>query len=152
MIGYACWAQALRLSLVLELLWWCGEEGITPPPAEISTPAFAAAAELIANYFMPTASRVYGDAAATERERAATQLARWVIGTHPAELHVRHLQRQVRLPRLRSADESRVAATVLPPRNSEPPLGYRSLLLPPEGAGASKGRFRRHGHQAVAAD
>jgi hypothetical protein len=24
--------QALRLALVLEMLWWCGEDGVSPPP------------------------------------------------------------------------------------------------------------------------
>ena len=29
---------ALRLSLVLEYLWWCGRDGMDPPPAAISPP------------------------------------------------------------------------------------------------------------------
>jgi hypothetical protein len=105
--------QTLRLALVFEMLWWCGEEGITPPPSQIGTRAFAAAAQLIGDYFMPMAERVYGDAAASERERAAATLARWIVGTHPAELHVRHLQRDVRLPGLRTAEQIRAAAGVL---------------------------------------
>jgi hypothetical protein len=48
-----------------------------------------------------------------ERERAAAVLARWVITTHPAELHVRHLQREVRLPGLRTVEQIRAAAGVL---------------------------------------
>ena len=28
--------QALRVSLLLELLWWCAEEGFSPPPTQIS--------------------------------------------------------------------------------------------------------------------
>ncbi|HXP04906.1 MAG TPA: hypothetical protein VN808_12350 [Stellaceae bacterium] len=59
------------------------------------------------------AERVYGDAAATERDRAATMLARWIISTHPAELHVRHLQRDVRLQGLRTAEQIRAAAGML---------------------------------------
>src|SRR5437763_11225918 len=39
--------QALRLSLVLELLWWCAEEGFSPPPTRISYRAFASAATLM---------------------------------------------------------------------------------------------------------
>jgi hypothetical protein len=53
------------------------------------------------------------DAAATERERAAAMLGRWIISTHPAELHVRHLQREVRLQGLRTAEQVRAAAGVL---------------------------------------
>jgi uncharacterized protein DUF3987 len=105
--------QALRLALVLEMLWWCGEDGMAPPPARISPRAFAAAALLIGDYFMPMAERVYGDAAATERDRDAATLARWIKNTRPAELHVRHLQREVRLPGLRTAEQIRAAAEAL---------------------------------------
>ena len=56
---------ALRLSLVIELLWWCGQQGMAPAPTQISARAFAAAAHLIDDYFMPMADRVYGDAAAS---------------------------------------------------------------------------------------
>jgi hypothetical protein len=105
--------QALRLALVLELMWWCGAEGITPPPAEISARAFAAAAQLIGDYFMPMAERVYRDPAESERERAAAAVARWVITARPTEVHVRHLQREVRLPGLRTAEQIREAAGVL---------------------------------------
>ncbi len=102
--------QALRLALVIELLWWCGEDGIAPPPVQISERAFAAAASLMADYFLPMAERVYGDAAATERERSAATLARWIVTNRPGELHVRHLQRDVRLPGLRSAEQLKRAA------------------------------------------
>jgi hypothetical protein len=106
--------QALRLALVLEFLWWCGEEGMTAPPRQIGARTFAAAAMLIADYFVPMSERVYGDAAATERERGAATLARWIFAKRPpAELHVRHLQREVRLPGLRTADQIRGAADVL---------------------------------------
>jgi Protein of unknown function (DUF3987) len=105
--------QALRLALGLELLWWCGEDGIAPPPVQISTRAFAAAASLVTDYFLPMAERVYGDAAATERERGAATLARWILAERPAELHVRHLQREVRLPGLRTAEQIRAAADPL---------------------------------------
>lgn len=105
--------HALRLGLVIEFLWWCGEDGATPPPTQISARAFTAAATLVADYFVPMAERVYGDAVATERDRGAAALARWIIGKRPAELHVRHLQRDVRLPGLRTADLIRAAADAL---------------------------------------
>ncbi|MGE5269137.1 MAG: DUF3987 domain-containing protein, partial [Thiohalocapsa sp.] len=105
--------QALRLALVLELLWWCGQDGMAPPPSQISARAFTAAATLVADYFLPMAERVYGDAAATERERGAAMLARWIVSERPAELHVRHLQREVRLSGLRTADQIRGAADAL---------------------------------------
>lgn len=70
--------QALRLALVLEFRWWCGEDGMRAPATQVSERAFAAAAELMADYFVPMAERVYGDAAASERERIAATLARWI--------------------------------------------------------------------------
>ena len=105
--------QALRLALLLELLWWCGQDGMAAPPAEIGARAFAAAAQLISDYFLPMAERVYGDAAATQRERDAATVARWIMRERPADLHVRQLQREVRLPGLRTADQIRAAADAL---------------------------------------
>jgi hypothetical protein len=89
---------ALRLALVLEMLWWCSEDTTAPPPRQIEARAFAAAATLVADYFVPMAERVYGDAAATQTERAAATLARWIFAKRPREVYVRDLQRTVRLP------------------------------------------------------
>jgi hypothetical protein len=94
----------LRLSLVIEMLWWCGADGMGMPPALISMKAFLAAAMLVAEYFMPMAERVYGDAAATPTERNAAALARWIVKTKATEVHVRFLQREARLPGLREAE------------------------------------------------
>lgn len=105
--------QALRLALVLELLWWCGDSGNAAPPEEISARAFAAAASLVADYFVPMAERIYGDASASDQERDAATLARWILAERPAELHVRHMQREVRLPGLRTAELIRAAANAL---------------------------------------
>jgi hypothetical protein len=105
--------QALRLAVVLEFLWWCGEDGMRALPTQLSTRAFAAAAQLMADYFVPMAERVYCDAAATERERNAATLARWIVASRSAELHVRHLQREVRLTGLRTAEQIRGAAEAL---------------------------------------
>jgi hypothetical protein len=105
--------QALRLALGLEMLWWCGEAGMAPPPAQISARAFAAAARLMADYFVPMAERVYGDASATERDRGAATLARWILANRPAEVHVRYLQREVRPPGLKTAEQISSAAEAL---------------------------------------
>ena len=104
---------ALRLSLVLEWLWWCGSDGLALPPDNITPKAFAAAATLVADYFMPMAERVFGDAGASETERNAATLARWIVKEHPPEVHVRHLQREVRLPGLRTAELIKRAADAL---------------------------------------
>ncbi|MCF3948336.1 DUF3987 domain-containing protein [Acidiphilium sp. AL] len=101
---------ALRLSIVLEYLWWCGRDGYEPPPSSISENALAAAIDMVADYFMPMAMRVYGDAAATKAERAAATLARWIMKAKPDTVHVRTLQRTVRLPGLNTAEAIHAAA------------------------------------------
>jgi hypothetical protein len=104
---------ALRLSLVLEWLWWCAQDGFALPPDSISERAFTAAAAITSSYFMMMAERVYGDAAATETERIAATLARWIIRERPDEVHVRQLQRKERLPGLRTAAQIKQAADAL---------------------------------------
>jgi hypothetical protein len=120
--------QALRLALVLEYMWWCAEDGMAPPPPEISVKAFVAAAALLGDYFTPMAERVYGDAAIAMADRNAATLARWIKSERPDEVHVRHLQREARLPWLTTADAIHAAAAVLvdadwlipPPRPTGP--------------------------------
>src|ERR1051325_3973196 len=80
--------QALRLSLVLELLWWCAEEGFLPPPTGISLRAFTAAAALMREYFLPMAARVYGEHATTAQDQNTAALARWILSSHAREVHV----------------------------------------------------------------
>jgi hypothetical protein len=125
--------SVLRLSLVLEMLWWCGSAGMEPPPSRISARAFAAAAHLYEAYFLPMAERVYGDAAATVGERNAATLANWIFRAKPKEVHVRHLQRKERLPGLKTADDIHAAAKAL--------VEADWLAPPPTGAG-SVGRTR----------
>jgi hypothetical protein len=104
---------ALRLSLVLEWLWCCAKTDMTLPPDSISEAAFAAAAALIESYFMPMAERVFGDAGASDVERNAATLARWIFKEQPNEVHVRTLLREVRLPWLRSAEQIKKTADLL---------------------------------------
>jgi Protein of unknown function (DUF3987) len=104
---------ALRLSLALEWLWWCARTDLSSPPDSISRKAFAAAATLVGEYFMPMAKRVFGDAGATDVERNAATLARWILKERPNDAHVRTLIREVRLPGLRSAEQIKAAAKIL---------------------------------------
>jgi hypothetical protein len=104
---------ALRLSLVLEWLWCCAKADMSLPPDSISKQAFAAAATLVGEYFMPMAERVFGDAGATDVERDAATLTRWILKERPDEVHVRTLLREVRLPGLRSAEQIKKAADLL---------------------------------------
>lgn len=104
---------ALRIALVLEYLWWCGEGFQRAAPNGITATAFKAAAHFVGDYLMPMAARVYGDAATSQDDRAAATLARWIIKTRPAEVHVRKLQREVRLPGLKEASAIHKAAKAL---------------------------------------
>jgi hypothetical protein len=104
---------ALRLSLVIEWLWFCAKADMSLPPDNISTDAFAAALTLVGEYFMPMAERVFGDAGANDIERNAATLARWIVKERPDEVHVRRMLREVRLPGLRSAEQIKAAAKVL---------------------------------------
>jgi hypothetical protein len=115
----------LRVSLVLEFLWWSAKDGYEAPPQEISENAVLAAAKFVFEYVMPMAERTYGDAACPEPERNAATLARWIAKTllkEPSDLksseslkevHVRRLQREIRLPGLRLAEEIHAACEAL---------------------------------------
>ncbi|MDE2333321.1 MAG: DUF3987 domain-containing protein, partial [Rhodospirillales bacterium] len=102
---------ALRLSLVLAMLRWCAGEG--PEPREIGEAVFNAACALVADYAMPMAARVFGDAAVPKRERDAATLARWILSTRAPEVHVRRLQKEIRLPGLSSAEDIHLACWTL---------------------------------------
>jgi hypothetical protein len=104
---------ALRLSLVLEFLYWAAKDGADPPPDQISLATIQAAEELVEKYFIPMAERVYGDAAISRKQRRAATLARWIKANKPNEVHVRHLQREVLLEGLRTADDIHEAAEAL---------------------------------------
>jgi len=129
--------HALRVSLVLEMLRWCAEDGAAAPPTEISDGAFADAAVLVGDYFIPMAERVYGDAAVDRKTRNAATLARWILRERATEVYVRDVQRHRKLPGLTSAELIHDAAAVLvdsdwlrsPPSSSG--FGPRSRLAYP---------------------
>jgi hypothetical protein len=123
---------ALRISLNLEFLWWAAMDGASPPPTEISQKAFLAAAALVGDYLIPMAERVYGDAATSARTRNAATLARWITKERPGEVHVRHLQRVVRLPGLGEAAAIHEACEVL--------IEAAWLLTPPASTAAGRPR------------
>jgi hypothetical protein len=127
--------QVLRLSLVLEYLWWCGTQGFAGPPTYVSERALAAAVFVFQEYFAPMAERVYGDAALSRQDRNATTLARWIARDHPSEVHVRQLQRVVRLPDLTTAEVIQSAASAL--------IEAGWLREPPPGPGYALGSRRQ---------
>jgi 5S rRNA maturation endonuclease (ribonuclease M5) len=103
----------LRLSLVLEYLYWCAEDGFAAPPETIPESTLLAAAKFVAEYVMPMAERTYGDAACTTADRDTATLARWIARERPTEIHVRHMQRKVRLPGLTTASAIHAACAAL---------------------------------------
>jgi hypothetical protein len=123
----------LRLSLVLEYLRWAAQDGYAEPPQEISAEACAAAIDLATGYLVPMAERVYGDAAAPLKVRNTATLARWIKKTRGAEVHLRHLQRDVRLPGLNQAEAIRDAC------NGLVEAGW--LSVPPESLGPGRPRI-----------
>jgi hypothetical protein len=106
------------------------------PPTSISEAAFLAAAHLVGDYLIPMAERVYGDAATRPEDRNASTLARWIVRTKAPEVHVRQMQRVVRLPGLGDAAAIHAAAKV---------LVEAGWLIPPEA-----GEFQRRPRAAYA--
>jgi Protein of unknown function (DUF3987) len=103
----------LRLSLVLQYLHWCAEDGYAAPPSVISDAALSAAAAFVIDYVIPSAERTYGDAACSEEDRNIVMLARWIAKERPSEIHVREMQRTIRLPGLRDAKTIHAACKAL---------------------------------------
>jgi hypothetical protein len=104
---------ALRLSLVLAHLRWCAKDGIEAPPSEITEADFVAAAKFVTEYAMAMAERVFGDCERAKADLDALTLAQWIKNTRPKEVHVRTLQREVRLPGLAKAANIHAACEVL---------------------------------------
>jgi hypothetical protein len=119
---------ALRISLILEILWWSAARGTSPAPAQITKHALASAVSLLTDYFLPMAERVYGDSGTTRNNQNATALARWIYRQKPKEVHVRSLLRDVRLPGLTNAEAIHNAARALIEADwlREPPRGTAS--------------------------
>jgi putative DNA primase/helicase len=105
----------LRVSHVLEHLYWCAKDGCPGSPEEISEGTLLAAAKFVAEYAMPMAERTYGDAACTTLDRNTATLARWIAKKRPlpTAIHVRDMQRKERLPGLTTAEAIHAACKAL---------------------------------------
>ena len=124
----------LRISLVLEHLWWCARDGADAPPKVISDAATEAAVTLVQDYMLPMADRVYGDAACSQTDRNISTMARWIAQERPSEVRVRQLQRgeapSTPLPGLRDAPTIHATAKA---------LIEADWLLPPTGTSGAQG-------------
>lgn len=102
----------LRIALVLEHLWWCAV-GDTAPPSKVSVDAIAHAAEFVDEYLKPMSERVCGDAALPIEERHAAAIARRMVRDKVSTINTRTIQRDWRLPGLRTAGAIKPALQVL---------------------------------------
>jgi hypothetical protein len=85
--------HALRLSAILEHLWWCAKGG--RPPETTSADAMLVAIALLDGYFIPMAERVFGAACIPVRERAAMVVARHLRRHKLASFNARKLRREI---------------------------------------------------------
>jgi hypothetical protein len=126
--------QALRLALVLELLWWAaGPDGV-PEPGEVSAKALGAALDLIEDYFKPMLLRVLGEAALPLVDRHAAVLGRAIQSRRALVINAREVRRDWRLPGLREAGSVAAAIGALEEAGWLKPVGGRD--------GGSAGRQR----------
>jgi hypothetical protein len=84
----------LRLSTIIEHLWWCGGETGPAEPSSIGRPAVSAAVRLMREYFIPMAERVYGDASIPHGDRLAMTLARHLRSHRLRTFNARTLRRE----------------------------------------------------------
>lgn len=126
--------QALRIALVLDLMWWAaGPEG-TVEPEQVSAAALGAALDLIDAYFKPMLTRVLGEAALPMVDRNAAVLARAILSRRADRINARQVRRDWRLPGLREGPAVAAAIGALEEAGWLTPAGARD--------GGSAGRQR----------
>lgn len=85
---------ALRLSLVLQHLWWASEEGAEKaPPSSVSSAAYEAATTLIDSYAAPMALRTMNASQLPEDEQDARVLLRLLIARRTERFNLREVRR-----------------------------------------------------------
>jgi len=101
----------LRLALCFEYLKYSTSEKVEKLTVERAS--VEAATVLIEAYLKPMAERVYGDAALPAELINAATLAKWMRKAKPEQINTRNLQRNIRLPGLKTAPEIAEAITIL---------------------------------------
>jgi hypothetical protein len=104
--------HALRLATVIEFLWWCGGESGDAEPDRIGHAAVAAAIDLMRDYFIPMAERVFGDASIPFADRLGMTLARHLKRIGVRSFNARDLRRKIGGD-LRAASEMETACKLL---------------------------------------
>jgi len=103
--------HVLRLSAILELLWWSAQPD-KPAPTSISAAAVGDAIDLVDSYFLPMAERVFGDSAIPIADRNATALARHLRQAREPTFNARLVRRSMG-GALRDAAAMEAACTAL---------------------------------------
>ena len=78
--------MAVRLAVIFEHLYWCGDSEHEAAPASISEKATVAAISFLDEYAAPMARRCFGEAALPQVDIDTRVLARW-IKEHSPEDH-----------------------------------------------------------------
>ena len=86
--------HVLRLSLIIEYLWWCGDPS-GKEPDQISVNAVNAAAAMMDSYFIPMAEKVYGDAAIPAVDREAMVLIKHLRKCDLSSFNARLVRREI---------------------------------------------------------
>jgi hypothetical protein len=102
----------LRISLVLEYMWWAMEAGAAEP-REVGTRAVIGAIALADEYFVPMAVRAFGDAALPEDRRLASALARHIVANKTRRINARDLYREGRVPGISDREKAETAVAYL---------------------------------------
>jgi hypothetical protein len=74
---------AVRLAIVFEHLYWCGDREGGAPPTLISERAAIAAIAFLDSYAIPMARRCFGEASLPQVDRDAISIARWLMARSP---------------------------------------------------------------------
>jgi len=106
---------ALRLAVVFQHLDWLARPDGTPPPAAVDADAVVRALGFLADYAVPMARRVFGEAALPEAERDARRLARWWLRQNPPPevVNARELRRRQNGPGIATAERIEAALSDL---------------------------------------
>lgn len=114
--------HALRLSCILEHLWWAALPGRIAEPGAISERAMRAAITMMEDYFLPMAERVFGDAIIPAADKDAVRLARWLRRERINQFNAREARHHLG-GSLRKADAMDAACEVLVDANALRPVG-----------------------------
>ncbi|MEN2748212.1 DUF3987 domain-containing protein [Sphingomonas sp. T9W2] len=135
---YASWAGkarglVLRLGLVLEYLTWADGNG--REPSSVSVQSINNALRFVEDFLKPHARRVFGDAALAPVEKHAAALARFIVAGRLERINARDIQRNAKLPTLKTAQDVEGATEALTD------AGW--LREAPTRSGSAPGRQRR---------